>query len=444
MDIDDWRTTHDRHMASSPVRATLLNILDRAEFPDARHMVFRLKFPYAPIRAVIWERQITYPIMPKELNANPGLAETASIGTGFKILDNRQPSVTVEFRKNAEYWGGDPFIERWHAPTIPEYANRYAQFVNGNIMDFSTTARDVLLMTKDAPNTVIVAAEIPSDSVTRMRFGHLTAQERAWKDPRVRVAIRQSIDFKKIGEFLSNKADLEAAGIPIEVSPMTHLNKDPTFWLNPEAGELGALSVNYLYDPAEAKKGTSAAGFSDPIELNFIVRQMEGVIPEENQLVMDSLAVSGAFRLKPQYTRSATEHNDLVFTGGFDGLAIQSGIGSTEADRIIYRDYHSEGNLPRGPQAFPDPRLDAIAAAQRQEVNVEKRLQLLKDFQYLAAELMPTIPGRHDYTTLGFRWPWLHNLHYGPSGSPPGGWPEQGGHLQWLSPDMPNRERGAS
>ena len=97
--------------------------------------------------------------------------------------------------------------------------------------------------------------------------------------------------------------------------------------------------------------------------------------------------------------------------------------------------------MPRGPQAFPDQRLDDLAVKQRSELDVERRLNLLKDFQRLTAELMPTIPGRHLNTTLSFRWPWLHNLAYGSSGSPPQGRPIGGGHLQWLDASMPDRDK---
>jgi ABC-type transport system substrate-binding protein len=440
MDMEDWRTCHEKHMAVGSLKAALTLILDKAEWPDQRHMVWKFKNPYAAITSAIWQNLVIYALQPKELNANMALAEVTSIGTGYKILDKLERSVRVEFRKHAEYWGGDPFIERWHQPILPEYANRYAQFVSGNIMDFTPTARDVLAMAKDAPETVIVAQPIPDNNVTRLRFGHLTAQDRPWKDPRVRIAIRQSMDFKSVGEFLANKSGLDAAGIPIEVSPMTHLNQDPTFWLNPEKDELGPLSAHYNYSPAEAKKMTTAAGYSEPIEATIIALQEEGEVPEVDQLLIDSWSRSGTFKVNVNLLRNALEHDSCKFFGACDGLVTQSGS-SGEADRFIFRDYHSEGNLPRGPQAYPDPRLDALAVTQRQEMDPQKRLELLKDFQRLAAELMPTIPGRHLYTSLGFRWPWLHNINHGESGSPPAGWPVSGGHLQWLDKDMPNRDK---
>jgi peptide/nickel transport system substrate-binding protein len=440
MDMDDWKTSLEHHLAVGVYRNAIQEILSTdAQFPDARHMVWKLKTPFAPIFDRIWHDKFAFPLQPKELNMDLRLAESTAIGTGYKILDKFQPSITTEYRKWNQYWGGDPFIDRWHAPIVPEYSNRYSQFVNGNIMDFSPTARDVLLLHKDAPMAVIVAGTIPDNSATRMRWGRTSPQQQAWNDPRVRVAARRSIDFRGIAEFLSNKAEFEANGIPVEMNPMTHLPQNLGYWLNPENGELGKISDNYIYSVAEAKKLAAAAGFNNPIPLPYYVALSGGEVPESDGLVMDSLSATGVFKLDVTRVATAQEHNKYRIDGQYDGLIPQSGS-SDDADYFVMRDYHSKGR-PDGTQAFPDPRIDAWGEAQRQEVDIEKRRQILKDFQILAGELMPAVPGRHLYTNFSFRWPWLHNSAYGEGGSPPNGNPIQGGHLHWLDKDMPNRDK---
>jgi peptide/nickel transport system substrate-binding protein len=453
MDMDDWRTSQERHIAGGVYRQAIIDILDRVDFPDARRMVWRLKYPFAPIFDRIYHDKFAYPIQPKELNTNVALAEQTSIGTGYKILDKYQPELAFEYRKHPEYWGGDPFIDRWQVPIIPEYANRYAQFLNGNIIDFTPTARDVLLMHRDAPEAVIVAEPIPEASCTRMRWGRIDPANQAWADPRVRVAVRRSIDFLSIGKFLSNQAEFEKAGIPVELTPMTHLPQQPAYWLNPEKGELGPLSANYLYDVAEAKKLTAAAGHNQPIPLPYFVALSDGEIPESDQLVIDSLQGAGTFALNITRVPTAAEHNKYRIEGLFDGLIPQSGS-TDDADYFVMREYHTDGRVGgRGlqNQAYPDPRIDAVGEAQRKELDIEKRAEILKEFQRIAAELMPAVPGRHLYTSFAFRWPWVHNLGWGTtsgnwtgSGSPIDGQPVSGGHLQWLDKDMPNRDTGAT
>jgi ABC-type transport system substrate-binding protein len=111
---------------------------------------------------------------------------------------------------------------------------------------------------------------------------------------------------------------------------------------------------------------------------------------------------------------------------------------------VIYRDYHSAGNTS-GEQAYPDPRIDRVGEAQRREFDPQKRIELVKEFQYLAAELMPLVPFVHLYTEFRFRWPWLRNSNHGypKDAGLPTGHPVLGGQRQWLDPSMPNRETGA-
>jgi ABC-type transport system substrate-binding protein len=297
----------------------------------------------------------------------------------------------------------------------------------------------VLLLAKDAPQTVIVADAIPDDRAPNLRIGRQNQHTLPWKDPRVRIAIRRSIDFKGIGEFLSNKAEFERNGIEVEVLPTTAVPKDPRYWMNPEKGELGALSANYLYDVAEAKKLMAAAGYTSPVDIQYHVLPASGVVPEQEQLVSDSLAATGTFKVEIMRSLNSVTHRDCRSLGRCDGL-VSSGTGNYDADYVIYRDYHSQGNV-EGEQAFPDPRLDRVAEGQRKEMDVQKRIEFIKEFQYLAAELMPLIPFVHEYTSFRFRWPWVHNLNYGSGIS---GRPVLGGHKQWLDAAMPNRERGAS
>jgi peptide/nickel transport system substrate-binding protein len=221
MDMDDWKSSHERHLAIGNYRLALGDTLDKVEYPDARHMVWKFKGPFAPMVDRIWDSTFGYFILPKELNADPSIAEQKAIGTNYRILDKVTPSVTREFRKHPEYWGGTPFIERWHEPVIPEYANVYAQFVQGRVTEFSPTARDVFLLRKDAPNTVIVASAISETTVSYHRWGKNNTASMPWKDERVRIALRKSIDYAAMAEFLSNRAEFEANGIP--AAAPTHL-----------------------------------------------------------------------------------------------------------------------------------------------------------------------------------------------------------------------------
>jgi ABC-type transport system substrate-binding protein len=295
------------------------------------------------------------------------------------------------------------------------------------------------------PGAVIVGRDIPDGRAAKLRFGRNNHTTLPWKDPRVRQAIRRSIDFKSIGEFVANKQQFEAAGIPVEVLPSTHVPINYAYYMNPEKGEMGKASEAYLFDVAAAKALMAAAGHSGAVDAQYyVLPDAQGRVPEEEQLVIDKLQAAGTFKLEVVRSANTVSHRNCRSLGQCDGF-VSSGSGDDyDADRVIYRDYHSKGNT-EGDQAYPDPRIDRVAEAQRRELDVAKRVELIKEFQYLAAELMPVVPFVHQYTTFRFRWPWVHNSHFGlqPSDGLPEGRPVWGAHRQWLDKDMPNRERGA-
>jgi ABC-type transport system substrate-binding protein len=429
MDMDDWKTTHERWMTEGSYRAALTDAtLDKVEFPDSRHMVMKFKLPFVPMVDRIWDATFTWMVMPKELNADPSIAETKAIGTNYRILDKVTPSVTREYRKHPEYWGGNPFIDRWHEPVIPEYANAYAQFVQGNITNFTPTARDVFLLRKDAPNTVIVASAQNPTELTRHKWGRNNPQAFPWKDDRVRIAFRRSVDYKGTADFLSNRAEFEANGIPIEFWTMTHVMQNPAYWLEPERNELGAFSENYKYNLTEAKKLTAAAGYSGPIDLPIYISGSE--LNDGDTLLFKYLDEGGIFKAERKFTPANEYRTTINVDGKYDGTQGQSGASGNDIDYVMYRDYHSSRV---GGVAFPDAKVDAYAEAQRREPDYQKRIELIKEIQLYLAERFLMNPGRNTFTTFSFRWPWLHNSNYGDQT------PYIGGHLQWLDADMPRR-----
>ena len=436
MDIDDWKTTLERFLATSRQRTAMLDILDKVEYPDSRHMVMKLKFPYGPFVDQIANERFAFMVMPKELNADVHLAATVPVGTGFKILDEHQSSVRMEYRQNPDYWGGKPFIDRWNYPIIPEYANRYAQFVAKNIISFTPTAREVLSIAKDNPGAIIVGSNLVAGNITRLNIGRVNSQTRAYKDSRVRVAMRRAMNMRGIGEVLANKEQFDASGIPIQLAPMTHATREPRWWLDPYKDELGKVSANYLYDVAEAKKLAAAAGYTNPIELDwlFAVSTTSPDAPEAERLMFDSLNLSGVFKARSVLEGNSDRSYDCWSLRDCDAIS-RTGRG-TEYDMDYYmREMTSAGARPEAQPAYPHPTLDKIAEEFRRTIDPVRRIQLVKDWQIFSAEWMSLIPAFDDYNFFSFQWPWLHNINNGTIE----GRPAWGGHKIWLDKDMPRR-----
>ena len=435
MDMDDWRTSTERNAKEGTYRSFFNDVIDNVTYPDATHMVFKFKAPYAPLNEVFPLVTWGWPIMPKELNANTDLAKQVAIGTGFKQLDKFQPSITHEYKKVKEYWGGEPFIDRWHFPLIPEYSNRYAQFTQGRIIRFTPTARDVLTVAKDVPGAVVIADPPDQLRASRYLFGLNRPNPDPYNDPRVRIALRRSIDFKSIGEVLSNRIAFEAAGIPVELKTMTHMPQNPSYWLDPEKGELGKVSESYLYSVAAAKQLMSAAGHTSPLPIRVAVELSRGSLLEEDVLRMDSLKAAGTFAVDVLQVPTAQEQRKYRVDRDWEGIAWSNGTDS-EADYLIQRDWIGTAQT-NNRTTFAHPRTEELFVAQRREVDFNKRVEILKDVQRWAAEHMMVVPAQHMFSTFSFQWPWIHNYNWGTPDTY--GTSYFGSHKQWLAKEMPSR-----
>ena len=432
MDIEDWKSTTDRYLQVGDKR-TFYNggpsaTVDRIEYPDSSHMVYRLKSPYGPMMTVISSNTGGYYILPKELNANPQLAATTPIGTSYRTLDKVERSVTREYKRWDGYWQGKPFIDRWHYPIIPEYSNRYAQFLAKNIQTFTPTATDALSMRKDAPDSVMVGAEISTTSYFRVDFGKHGFETSPFRDDRVRIALRRSIDWDSITDFIANRAQFQAAGIDLDVLPSTNVPADPAYYLNPYKNELGEASRNWLFDLAEAKKLMTAAGHANGIDFEGFANQGPsgaGFGPsyiDQINITGDLWKKSGLFRVNINWTPYDKYQNDYVFERQMNGVLINDVTVVADVDVGLTRYWHSDG----GRTVFPDPKVDDLVNKQRQESDTVKRAETLKEFQRYAATKFYQVPARGVFGGFSFQWPWLHNINEQP-------------HLQWLDKDMPKR-----
>ncbi len=413
MDIDDWKTSFDRFVASSPFKANITETIDKYEFPDNRTMVMKLKEPSAAFLRLMTASRSTVLILPKELNADPELAATKPIGTSYRVQDKRQPSVTVEYKRHDDYWEGKPYIERWHYPIIPEYANRYAQFITGHILGMTPRQTDVIQMRKDVPKAVMLRGD-PSTQYMMNFFGYKDLETAPWKDDRVRKALRMSVDWNAIAAYFSNKGEFEANNLPVEIRMPTHTRAGGSpyiYWLNPEKNELGDVSKFLLFNLAEAKKLMQAAGFNQPVEIEGWQHngaQYGSTYQEQGDLSADAWNKSGLFNVKitrlpyPQFLDQCYQKRD------FKGMALeQYEFVYSEVDFDLFNWYHSKG--ARFKWFKGDTKLDDLIIKQRSELDDKKRTAAIHDIQKYMADKMMTVPGQSVYGGFGFQWPALRN-----------------------------------
>ncbi|MPZ50477.1 MAG: hypothetical protein GEU75_14460 [Dehalococcoidia bacterium] len=429
MDIDDWKTTIERFMEVGTNRLPLVDTVDKLEYPDPRHVVIKMKEPYAAFMTRMLSRDYGFKIVPKELNRDPDLLHTKQIGTNYRIVDKVQPSITREFKRFDDYWGGKAFIDRWHYPIIPEASNRYAQFLAKNVISYAPANREVLSMRKDSPDSILGTNELIPFAIPYASFGKVEAMTAPWKDNRIRIALQKTIDFDAIVDFTSNREAFAAAGIEVDISFTTHSPRILSFWLDPRKGELGEASSNYLYDVAAAKKLVEAAGYPDGFEIPM--NALTGSNEEPIRLQVDYYKKSGFIDVKENWLQRAEYYDNVVYAPNMKGMnGTSSGAGSAnDPEHVLFNLYYSKGRQA----VWNDPQMDQIILRQRREFDPQKRGEIIKEWQRHIAKEFYVLPRRHTFATWTFWQPWVHNFNYIDFEN------QTGGEKVWLAQDMPRR-----
>ncbi len=424
MEIDDWRITMERTMASSPLlAASLKDAIDSITYPDSKTMVFKMKGPNVGFLRLLTSGSASFYVVPKEIATNEEVLAQQPIGTNLRVLSRFQPSIGREYKRHVDFWRGKPFIEAWSVPIIPETANQRAQFTTGNSHGYTPPQTDVLLLRKDYPKARMLKGD-PAGSYRTNFFGYKDFQTSPWGDPRVRIALRMGVDWKAVREQFGNLAEFSAAGIGVDSTMPTHVKSGGSaaaYWLNPEEGKLGELSKNFLFNIAEAKKLLSAAGvatgFSMEGYMNGGTEYGTTVYPQLVQVTIDQWKQNLNVIVNLNRPPYAEFLPNFYNKRDYKGLVVQQPeFTYNEIDQELFNWFHSKGGRYK---SFPDPKVDDFIERQRKELDDNKRATIIHDFQKYMAEKMYSVPGDGVSGGFGFQQPWYKNTAFP-------------GHLAWI------------
>lgn len=431
MVIDDWRLSLQRYMEISPFRENLVEIHQSNSYPDSQTMVFRTKYPYSPAARLFASGNASFWVLPKEAADGTMAADQQVIGTAYRQLDRFQPSVTWEYKKHPNFRIKDrPYIDRWHFPIIPEYAQRFAQFLVGNVLEFTPRTQEVLQVRQDAPQTRMFKTD-PGGGFGLIYFGNAEFNTSPWRDDRVRKALSMLINRPAMREHFSNSGTFAQAGFPIDDRFHTHVKAGlSAYWLDPAKDELGPASKWFKYDPAEARALMSAAGYPNGIGEVDCYYATPATLGRDHgervQITTDMWEQSGLVRPRRNDRPYVQALNDYYLNRNFKGLVLTPEFTYVDIDLEIFAYYHSRGNRYKLNQH--DPQVDSMIERQRSELDNSKRIQIIHEFQKYMADKMYVIPWDGVSSGFTFKWPWIRNA-------------SNPGHSQWLSADMPRRNQ---
>ncbi len=397
--------------------------------PDASTVVYKLTRPtsYIMQRLGTMTTGLAGTVLPKEAD-NGFDPRTDQIGTGGFVLDKYSPSVSINYKRNPDYWNKqEPYADALEIPLVPEYASGLAQFKAGNVWVYPVQAQDILSVKKETPGIAmyqnITAAANPSAMIGFGWLPYGSYQKSPFLDMRVRQALAYSQDRDTFIDVFSNVSAFAKEGLPVDTFYFTAQAYVPDVWLDPKSKDFGPNGSQYSFNPAESKKLLTAAGFPNGIDVEskFINGSQFGLDHQKQVEVLDGWAKDVGFKVTAKPIDYNIEYLPKIVTaqGKFEGWAYRFGA-ATSGDPMDYYSWRfwSKAGATSGSLGFDlngkgdqsgDPQVDALIEKGLLETDFEKRKAVIWDLQRYLAKMQYGVTRPGIATGFTLAWPAIGN-----------------------------------
>ena len=367
----------------------------KVEAPDAETIVFTLDAPSPTFLEQIADTNFLQ-ILPREADGGFDPA-TTMIGGGPWVFKEYRPSSGFSFDAHKNYYelGEDgqplPYVDALERPIIPEYSNRLAQFLAGNLSGLGINANDVINTRNENPEFQWLGQVSQLQSI--FFWDNILTTDQPWGDDRFRKACSMALDRDGLTDLAYNTFALRDAGLP---SALAWNNIIPAgwgsrWWLDPQSPEHGETGALFQHNPSEAKKLLQAMGVEEGFSHPYIYTNRYG--PTFDSVAEAQINMLQQIGLNPQ-----TEVQDYAslyitntFQGDFTGMAFGYETPFPEAGGYWVRMF---GNDPSNHSKLIVPEMTDIDERQRIELDEEARRAIFHEGQILNAESMYYAPSQ--------------------------------------------------
>ena len=426
IDAEDVTMSWDRFKAKNPKRGRYA-MVDTVRAVDTRTVEIKLKYPYAPFTRILADT-LGFWVMPKEYAQEKIDARNTAVGSGPWILDKYQPSALMEMRRNPDYFmSGLPYLDRVELPLVTESAQQRAQFLAKAIYAYTPNADDVWSLRSDVPGALMWKG-MWTVGWPVIFFGRKEIDP-TFHDVRVRRALSMAINREEFIDTFFDVSGSKQRGMQAEVRWSNAIAPGWAEWLDPRSKETGypdkAPGKWYKYDPAEAKKLLTAAGYANGIDTTgFYFTGQSSDFMRRVQVTYDYFQQIGVrCKLEGQdyYTQFIPES---VLKGNSKGIGFTPSGEFNEVDQMLYdhfmpqRNYWDppgrvsgpEGTSNRNPGNFADPDINALIEKQRRAMDMQERKAIIQEIQTRLSDVLWEIPWNGEADTgYTFTHPWLMN-----------------------------------
>jgi ABC-type transport system substrate-binding protein len=440
LDVGDVDFSFKRYLARGVNRTDYFNSLNpeapilSIDYPDARTMVFKVKYPTVGLTARLAGRIRNIWILPKEADGAVDL-RTKSMGTGPWYLADYQPSSRLSWKRNPNFYDKEhPYYDEISEPILTDPAARLAQLRTGNVYTLQKYLRAeyILPLKKDVPALTMYAGDV-EDVVQWAQFGWKPnpAEKTPFRDERVRQAYSMALDRDLFIDIVYNVSKFKDQGVPMETRWATCLSPGFTgWWLDPKSKDFGENSKYFQHNIAESKKLLAAAGYEKGIDItsNWPVNVYAPV--DVGVPIIEGMAQEAGFRFNTVHPAGNSDWNNNYrdSQGNFEGVAYRSfALDTPEAvERLAAYFNRSPGNAyfsgfdsaGKGDHSG-DKELESMVLKARAEFDTDKRKQAVHEVQRQAGkhQYVLNLPGVSN--TFLVTWPTIRNANVFRGGTAP-------------------------
>jgi ABC-type transport system substrate-binding protein len=417
----DIKFTWDFWAKNAIARTALSNAADptapvqSVSTPDANTAVFHLAFPYAPLLPLLAFYKYLQ-VIPQEADGKYDYKNDMR-GTGTWRLKEWVQEARTVWEKNPDWYDANKvYLDGVTYYEVGEYSAALAQFRSGALATMPTLRQEDVLPTKrDLPALLMMPEEVFDRTAQWIRFGYNDGSP--FRDERIRRAMSMMTDRDLFIDVFGNVSQFRDAGLEVPTAWHTAFGAGEVWWLDPkDEKNFGENAKWYKHDPAEARKLATAAGYANGFDSQYTISESgpggaDGKIAE---VLIGMWGEGGLFRFKLNYPA-----NLAAFRSGWhynynrhEGVAMGGG-GADYPDidqnlQVNYK-YGQDRTGHVDADGKPDAYLEDIIVKQRTETDVNRRKELLNDFQrhFAGKQYVLYEPG----DSLGFllAQPWFGN-----------------------------------
>ena len=394
VEAEDIKATFVRGVTSqqNPNRGTIAMIdPEQIETPAKDTIVFKLKYPYAPLTSLMASVQYGL-IYPREVLTGGYDPGKQIIGSGPFVFESYTPDVQLVMKRNPNYFEqGLPYLDGVRHAIIPATAQQEAQFAAGNLDLLHVAQNDMPSATKSAPSARVIKTIGGGDFSVYFQLGDPSSP---FQDIRLRQAVSMAIDRDAMGKSLDD--GLYEPGFIINLSLgqwALHFNQlDPS------------VQQYYTYNLQQAKQLVQQAGGSNlNLKLAYPAHAFQSDFDTLAQDVFNMLhALPWNITLVPvDYNKDYLAGGKGYLYGFFpaDTMVLGGLNPFGEVDQYIHLYWYSTS--PSNKEHLKDPTIDTMADKARGIIDVQARRQAYLDIQkYIVSKVYSAtgLPNGYTYT----------------------------------------------